>query len=642
MFRYRFATERLSLQRSLTMIVPGLLVLVACFAIYVTMLMRGIDEQRIRVEHDTYLRAAQMSNLLAQQMEALVSGLDYALKDLANSYQAGNKLGFEEGVATMQNTFPEGTITQISIADARGTLLYSSLGSLRNDGQVASIRDRRHFTVHATGTFHGLYISDPVFGRLSRQYTIQFSRALYRDFEFAGVIVLSVSPRYLSSLFHKVFDNSSDVVMLLNQDGYYLARSLDEDQAIGKHVPTSRTFLQDPGKTHGTYETTAALDDIERYYAWSRVASYPLIISLGLDKAQATTESEHAITRILTNNTIGGILILIASLWISYLLLQREKSVAMLTDTARRQSAIINHFPGGVLVEDQDGNPIVANQTLCRLLALDINPDSLTAHTREAFRERAPQGMLDWIDQPLPPTAQDIDGAALGLEYELPDGRTLEIDRIGLDAQAQHLGTLWLLKDITERKLRERKLETLATRDSLTGLTNRGAFMNALAHLPTHHLLHGPDRQPTPAAMLVMIDIDHFKRVNDTYGHHAGDQALSHLADILRVSLRAHDLAGRLGGEEFVLLLPDTSLAQSIDIAERIRLAIAEQPAHTDAGEVSFTASFGIATLSSPPNPETCLEQADSALYLAKRSGRNCVCYWSQDSGKPVQSTSAT
>ncbi len=175
----------------------------------------------------------------------------------------------------------------------------------------------------------------------------------------------------------------------------------------------------------------------------------------------------------------------------------------------------------------------------------------------------------------------------------------------------------------TSRKTREMQHELaearhLASTDPLTGLANRRQLDDALreglaAHRP---------------ASLVMVDLDHFKAVNDNHGHPAGDQVLQHLAALLREFSGEGALAARFGGEEFALILPQGAVREAVALAERLRARISQSavPIRQTGQRLSITASLGVAVASPGELPAQLIERADAALYEAKRSGRNRVC----------------
>jgi diguanylate cyclase (GGDEF)-like protein len=160
-----------------------------------------------------------------------------------------------------------------------------------------------------------------------------------------------------------------------------------------------------------------------------------------------------------------------------------------------------------------------------------------------------------------------------------------------------------------------------ATHDSLTGIWNRGAIMEFLrAQLAT------AIRRPSNLALL-MADVDHFKVINDTYGHAAGDSVLIHLSKLMNSVLRASDWLGRYGGEEFLIVASECSPKDASQLAERLRVAISDNPASYGKLKIFPTISIGIANTCSFPSPnvEALISLADSALYLAKSNGRNRV-----------------
>ncbi|WP_088134690.1 sensor domain-containing diguanylate cyclase [Vibrio gazogenes] len=172
------------------------------------------------------------------------------------------------------------------------------------------------------------------------------------------------------------------------------------------------------------------------------------------------------------------------------------------------------------------------------------------------------------------------------------------------------------LKDFEQQRI---TAEYLSSYDPLTNLFNRRSFMAA-----GHQCIQQSNRTKKTLSF-VMMDIDHFKQINDTYGHHVGDLALSHIAELLKRHTRENDIIARWGGEEMVILLPDTNAEQALAYTEHLRAAIAATPFRHEALDIQITASFGIATRINTETLETLYRLADKRLYRAKQQGRNRV-----------------
>ncbi|WP_070331645.1 diguanylate cyclase RoeA [Pseudomonas aeruginosa] len=172
-----------------------------------------------------------------------------------------------------------------------------------------------------------------------------------------------------------------------------------------------------------------------------------------------------------------------------------------------------------------------------------------------------------------------------------------------------------------ELEEKNRQLEYLAGHDPLTGLFNRREF-DQLVLMELARIA----RQPQPLSLL-MVDLDHFKYINDRYGHPFGDEVIRHAANLLRGNTRSSDSVARLGGEEFLLLLPDTAEQQARSLAEKLRERLEGTPLATQDGVLCLTASFGVASLDGggQASYEQLYSAADQALYRAKSSGRNRV-----------------
>ena len=220
-------------------------------------------------------------------------------------------------------------------------------------------------------------------------------------------------------------------------------------------------------------------------------------------------------------------------------------------------------------------------------------------------------------------------GETGSLEFEIVGlkGRRRWLDTHAVpmrDANGQITGVLGVTRDITEHKKSQQELERLSQTDALTGLSNRRYFLTLAEQELARAQRYGG------ALSVFMMDLDHFKVVNDTYGHQTGDLVLQKLGGLCREALREIDSVGRLGGEEFAVILPQTDAPRALEVAERLRQAVARTEVALERGlPLHFTLSIGVTTLAGgSANIDTLLGQADSALYEAKRSGRNRVCVY--------------
>ena len=202
--------------------------------------------------------------------------------------------------------------------------------------------------------------------------------------------------------------------------------------------------------------------------------------------------------------------------------------------------------------------------------------------------------------------------------------RFFEIDVVPLGDS--HNGITRMLKsirDVTEERKIQQKLKYLATIDSLSGLYNRAEFMNL-----AKRELALAKRNNEDLSLLIM-DLDNFKTINDTFGHAAGDEMIRELGRIIKTGFRKTDIAGRIGGEEFAVVLKNASLEEAKKAAEKFRETVANRKVIYGGQEISFTVSIGVTAIhgntDNVSDIEDILKIADDALYRAKAMGRNCV-----------------
>lgn len=197
---------------------------------------------------------------------------------------------------------------------------------------------------------------------------------------------------------------------------------------------------------------------------------------------------------------------------------------------------------------------------------------------------------------------------------------TQRIDFMGEFSEAFNAMVLQLDETMRNLRLREQDLQKMARTDPLTGANNRGYFMELLqAEIER-------SQRYNHTFSILMLDLDHFKSVNDTFGHAAGDEALRTMIRVFQSSrLRQSDFWGRIGGEEFVVALPETVLHDAAEAAERLRVNLAELPVCYEDKKFFITASIGVSQFRTGDVRETLLHRADQAMYEAKQTGRNRI-----------------
>jgi len=284
-------------------------------------------------------------------------------------------------------------------------------------------------------------------------------------------------------------------------------------------------------------------------------------------------------------------------------------------------NAVVENFPGSLVMEDLQNNIVLLNQNLFELLGLPGTEEYVLGkpvHPLMTFSSHVAENSQAFLDR-----VEDLRAASrpsYGEEIRFKDGRWVERDFIPIRLHENLIGFLYIYRDISQRKRHARELWQLATSDPLTGIPNRRAFFESIEHERARLT-----RYPGEAAVL-MIDIDHFKQINDTHGHAAGDAVLCHIVRQVRKLLREPDILARLGGEEFAILLPQANREGALGLAERVRKVLEDTPLVYNDVPIHVTASVGVTIMShADPNTDKTLSRADHALYEAKRNGRNRV-----------------
>jgi diguanylate cyclase (GGDEF)-like protein/PAS domain S-box-containing protein len=293
----------------------------------------------------------------------------------------------------------------------------------------------------------------------------------------------------------------------------------------------------------------------------------------------------------------------------------------LLAQRERRLSAFVNALPNLSFILDEQGRyiEVIANdpsllaaqpEKLVGRLLEDVLPAKESAKILDAIAETIQTGSIKMIEYKIP--------VILGGERWF-EGRIALMEKGNL-GQGK---VVFMAADITERVQLYQEVQHMANLDGLTGCFNRRHFMEKAAQE-----IHRAMRYNRPLSLL-MMDIDHFKDVNDHYGHQVGDLLLCNLVLLCQKQLRNDDILGRYGGEEFVVLMPETATEGAMLASERLRENIENMKINTTEGSLSLTVSMGLASLErgfdKSHSLDTLIKSADKALYSAKAAGRNCV-----------------
>jgi diguanylate cyclase (GGDEF)-like protein len=273
---------------------------------------------------------------------------------------------------------------------------------------------------------------------------------------------------------------------------------------------------------------------------------------------------------------------------------------------------IIKNMSDGVLVTDLEDRIIFSNPEVLKVLG-KTSAQILGEKISKVLKEWLPEAGKAWVGN-----QKDIE-----VEVGGPDSQFYHLTTSILSGNLKSsAGHLLIVNNITEHKKIEIYLKELAMTDPLTGLFNRRHFFNVAGLL-----LSQAQRYRHPLSVLI-FDVDDFKQVNDLYGHAIGDQALKLLADCIKKTIRTSDVAARFGGDEFVILAPETNATQAARLGERLSSLVASQVISAQNTNVQFKISLGIAAFevkNEISTIDTVLEQADRALYTAKQAGGNQV-----------------
>lgn len=582
--------------------------------------------------------AAREQDRLSAQARVIAENMEYQLASASRALEGvRGDLPHLKGSSELQRRLKAITnampgIRTMNVMDAEGTILASNRPELI--GNNLGYRDYFQ-AVKQRPNPDMLYISPP-FKTLLGAFAINITKMISGPRgEFAGIVVATLDPEYFKTLMASVLYAPDMWDAIGHGDGLLFLMVPEREALHGMNLAQPGSFFnqhRDSGQvatvlTGTVYSTQEVRMMAQRtIYPGSLKMDKPLVVAVSRD---LDTVFQPWRRDALTQTGLFGLIAVVSILGLyAYQRHQRiferqtADAAAALQQSAERLQLATEASGVGVWDYDIVTNALVWDDSMYAIYGIDRAAVSslYEAWYNSVLPEDHPQAaaaLQATIEQGAPYTPC--------FRIRRGDGSLRYIQaraRIYSDASGKPVRLVGTNEDITERKALLDKLDLQANQDYLTGLSNRRHFLEqgemelARAERYGHTL------------SLFMLDIDHFKNINDTHGHKAGDIALQKLSHILRETLRTVDVIGRLGGEEFAILLPETDLQEAAEIAERLREIVARCEVILEVGlSLHFTVSIGVATLKEKGvNLDTLLNLADQALYQAKATGRNKVC----------------
>ena len=579
-------------------------------------------------------RLSAHARVIAENLEHQLASADRALKEIRGEVpnwkgSSGLKAGTLH-LKMLSNAMSG--IRYISVINAEGTLLISN--ELQQFvGRNFSHRDYFQ-AVKQRPSVDTLYVSPP-YKSLIGPYFINVTRMIPGAHgEFAGIVTATLDPEYFKTLMTSALYAPDMWDAIAHGDGLLFLMEPEREGMQGMNLALPGTLFtrhRDSGRMATVYTDTVYATRELRMMAQRTTRSDTLKMDKPLDVA--VSRDLGAVLRPWRRTAMaqGGLYVLLVIFSIAGLYAYQRRQRKFVQREAETTSAMRLFAERLQLATEASGIGVWDYDFLAGRLIWD---DSMYAIYGLA---RSDGSSYDVWNRSVLPEDRPIADAAMKatLEQGVPytplfrirrsDGAIRHIQaraRIHFDTAGKPVRMVGTNEDITEQKTMQEQLELQAHHDYLTGLFNRRHF------LEQGQLALAGAKRYDHALSLCMLDIDQFKSINDTRGHQAGDIVLQKLGHILRETLRTVDIIGRMGGEEFAILMPETDLQEAAEIAERLRETVASTNVILEAGlPLHFSVSIGVTTMKDKEvNMDILISQADTALYQAKNTGRNKVC----------------
>ena len=586
---------------------------------------QGLEEMR--------RQTAALALLFARHADTTFRTVDLALKELrAVGNGPADAIGkvIEPHLDLLSNA-----VVQAGIIDAQGMVTFTT--------PIAAIKptyagDREFFTVHQQSGQDKLFVGRPVRGRISDKWSIHLSRPIFKDGKFAGVAFIAVDPDYFVNFYQSVGLGEGGAARMIRETGEVMARSSEQDKFVGRVLSPS-PYAYPGAPLTGSFRRKAQVDGVDRLSSYNRLADYGVTVVIGpsVDEQLAAVRAHQQ--QLVWAASFISLLVLGVS-WLIFLSLRRNAatSLAIERSESKFRMLVTNMTEGLILhrlIKDDAGQ--VVNYAI-----VGMNP---VAEMQTGIEASKVVGKLatEAYDVAEPPFLQTFAqvlqaGKPATFEYRYEPFQKDFVVHV-FSTEPDHIATLFV--DVTEQKrilaLRDAdhhrlesqyqeilklqdQLQQQALHDPLTNLSNR-RFLDQT--LPREFARARREGYPLS---FILLDLDHFKVVNDTCGHAFGDVVLMKVSEVLTKNSRDSDIVCRFGGEEFLMVMPHMTPPQADRKANAIRQIVQDTVIEHEGVSLKITISAEVASYPAHGKEMGVLiKLADDALYIAKKDSRNKV-----------------
>jgi diguanylate cyclase (GGDEF)-like protein len=560
--------------------------------------------------------------LLSRHFDQQLGDLQRVHDDVVGYIQAGSINTADQFEKTMSTLSAHEMLrSKLAALPHVGALnLFNAKGWLINSSEVwpvpdVNISDRRYFKEFTSGAPTPDVIVEPVVSKVTGIWTTIFARKIIgSNGENIGFTIRGVEPSQFDDFVASLALNSDTVISMIHRDGTIMARYPNDDNAIGKNVadlPSFQRALALNGNISGRFKTTDSAED--KIGAVRALTHFPILIVATTWTSSALADW-RAQTRLQFYAAVLAVVVVIVTIFLIVRQLRRQHDAAQrkLSEKSQHLDTAINNMTQGLLLFDASARLVICNQRYIDMFGISPEVAKPGCHLRDLILHRQQIGSFvgdveEYCASFTNPDNDEVRDSVIAP----PDGRHIRL----IYKRSPDGGWATTLEDVTERRRVEAKIEHLAHYDPLTNLPNRTLFQRHAERL----LLESAGVQ----FAILYIDIDEFKRINDSLGHFIGDEFLKRVAERLRQSVGPQDFIARLGGDEFAIVQRDVACDDDVSaLVARIYQAL-RTPFDCHGHRLSGDASIGIAIA---PRHGTdllrLLKSADLAMYAAKAAGR--------------------